>query len=129
VQQGRLPETLNLNLNSRVSALLAWGEIGCLSLGLWDPAASLGFFVLLGLQILLNRQLYLLFAHKGPLAFLITAVGMHHLYLLYSSLTFGIVYGSHLLKRWSASGKLRRIFQPWGHASHPEKVNPQQPNP
>jgi len=129
MQQGRLPQTLNLNLKSRVSALLAWGELICLSLGFWNPVAWLGFFLLLGLQILLNLQLYLLFADKNPLAFLFTAVGLHHLYLLYSSLTFGIVSGAHLLEKWCGSGKLRRIYQPWGAASHHEKGNLQPPNP
>jgi glycosyltransferase involved in cell wall biosynthesis len=129
MQQDRLPRTLNLSLNSRVSALLAWGELVLFGLGFWSPAAWLGFLLVLGLQVLLNRQLYLLFADKGPLAFLLTAVGMHHLYLLYSSLTFGIFYGAHLLEKWSGWGRLRRIDQPWGRASHHEKGNLQQPNP
>jgi glycosyltransferase involved in cell wall biosynthesis len=94
LQQGRLPGELNVNLKSRVSALLAWGELLYLILGFWYPVAWLGLLLALGLQAVLNHRLYYLFAVKGSPGFLLAAMGMHHLYLLYSSLTFGVLAAS-----------------------------------
>lgn len=91
MQQGWLPGELNLNLKSRISAILAWGELVCLSLGVLNPEAWLGLLLALGLQVFINYQLYRLFTEKGSPGFLLAAVGMHHLYLLYSSLTFGVM--------------------------------------
>jgi glycosyltransferase involved in cell wall biosynthesis len=94
LQQGRLPGELNVNLRSRVSAFLAWGELSCFILGFWNPEVWLGLLMGLGVQVIINHQLYYLFAVKGGPGFLLAATGLHHLYLLYSSLTFGVLAAS-----------------------------------
>jgi glycosyltransferase involved in cell wall biosynthesis len=104
LQQGRLPGELNLNLKSRVSALLAWGEIVYFSLWFWNPEAWLGLLLALGLQVFINLPLYRLFLVKGGPGFLLAAVGLHHLYLLYSSLTFGVLAAT------SALAEKRRVI-------------------
>jgi glycosyltransferase involved in cell wall biosynthesis len=93
LRQRRLPETLNLDLVSRLSAILAWAELGLVALGFRQPWAWLWFLLVLALQGLLNYRLYQLFFRKGGLRFLGAATGLHQLYLLYSSLTFAIVAG------------------------------------
>ena len=93
LRQGRLPATLNLDLTSRLSTLLAWTELALLVLGFWHFSAWLAFILAFGMQGLLNYRLYQLFSRKGDLRFLGAAIGLHHLYLLYSSLTFVVVAG------------------------------------
>jgi glycosyltransferase involved in cell wall biosynthesis len=93
LRQGRLPATLNLDLTSRLATILAWTELGLVTGGFWQPWAWLGFILVLALQGLLNYRLYQLFSRKGDLRFLGAAIGLHHLYLLYSSLTFAVVAG------------------------------------
>jgi glycosyltransferase involved in cell wall biosynthesis len=91
LKQGRLPATLNIDFKSRIAAFLAWIELTLLAVGFWRPKAWVGFILALILQGLLNYRLYLLFFHKGDLRFLGSAIGLHQLYLLYSSLTFVVV--------------------------------------
>jgi glycosyltransferase involved in cell wall biosynthesis len=103
LKQGRLPATLNLDFKSRVAALLAWTELILLILGFWRPEAWVGLILALMLQGLLSYRLYQLFFRKGGLRFLGAAMGLHHLYLLYSSLTFVVVAGQEYFKKHVAS--------------------------
>jgi glycosyltransferase involved in cell wall biosynthesis len=93
LRQGRLPADLNLDIQSRLSALSAWGVVVLLMLGV--ATSCFGFFLgaLLGMGALgaLNGDLYRLFARKGGLGFAAGAAGLHALYLLYSSLTFALI--------------------------------------
>jgi glycosyltransferase involved in cell wall biosynthesis len=105
LNRGRLPDTLNPDLKSRIAALLAWTELTLLAAGFWHPGAWVGFILTLMLQGLLNYRLYRLFFRKGGVRFLVAATGLHHLYLLYSSLTFVVVAGQeysnkHLGSLW-----------------------------
>ena len=106
VQQGKLPSGLNTDGKSRWSAVLAWFVVLGLVIGLVGAAAggwacvavAAGGSFLSGLAIAtLNRSLYrFLFAHGGP-GFGATAISLHFLYLLYSSLVFGLVMASSRL--------------------------------
>jgi hypothetical protein len=103
LKRGRLTATLNLDFKNRVAALLAWIELTLLTLGFWRPEAWVGFILALILQGLLNYRLYRLFFRKGDLGFLGAAVGLHHLYLLYSSLTFAVMAGQEFFGQCLAS--------------------------
>jgi GT2 family glycosyltransferase len=91
LHDARLPADLNLDVRSRLSALTAWATLVSLALGFWSPWAWIG--MLLGLVALgaLNADLYRFFARQGGMGFAVGAVGLHALYLLYSSLTFALV--------------------------------------
>ena len=102
LKQRRLPATLNIDFASRLGALLAWTELALLAVGFWRPEAWVGFILALMLQGLLNYRLYQLFFRKGGVRFLGAAVGLHHLYLLYSSLTFVVVAGQEFSKNYLA---------------------------
>lgn len=89
VKRGKLPDGLNVDTTSRQSALAAWVGLISLVLGLWF---SWFWFVtlasLLGL-LLLNFSLYRFFFRQGGFSLALVAVGLHTLYLLYSSAVFG----------------------------------------
>ena len=100
LRQGRLPSGLNTDGKSRWSAVLA----GLLALGaLLGPlalvsrstvaalaCAGVGASAAAGL-VALNRRLYRFFFGHGGLGFGVGAVGLHVLYLLYSSAVFALL--------------------------------------
>lgn len=87
-----LPDTLNLDWNSRMSAIAAFGGLGCLGLGIfYPPLWILAGFAGLGL-IVLNFDLYRFFFVKGGVGFGLVAILLHWVYLLYSIIVFGIVF-------------------------------------
>ncbi len=91
LRAGHFPADLNLDRKSRLSAVAAWALLAFLAPGYWFPWAwfgALGSLLALGG---LNANLYRFFAQKGGLGFAVGAVGLHALYLLYSSLTFVLI--------------------------------------
>jgi GT2 family glycosyltransferase len=113
VQQGRLPSGLNTDRKSRWSAALAWlavlaalaclvgGGLGC-SL---CSAAAAGVAAFCGLVLVaFNHSLYRFFFGHGSVLFGLTAVGLHALYLLYSSLIFGCMLGASRFRRTDEHG-------------------------
>lgn len=101
LHEGRLPGELNLDLASRVSALATWTALACLVLGFYHPTAWLGFILALTLEMFLSRRLYRFFADKGSWTFLLGSISLHHLYLLYSSLTFALLAGLNFWEKWT----------------------------
>jgi hypothetical protein len=91
VRQRLVPNDLNLDTRSRVSAITAWMAW----LFLIGGACFHWIWILLlldGLVLLfLNADLYALFAKAGGVRFALIAVGLHWCYLLYSSAIFGAV--------------------------------------
>jgi hypothetical protein len=99
LRQRHLPSDLNLDAKSRLSALAAWAALTCLALGFWSPRLWVGALLAVTLLGGLNADLYRFFARRGGLGFALGAAGLHGLYLLYSSLTFGLVAGWTRLTR------------------------------
>jgi glycosyltransferase involved in cell wall biosynthesis len=91
---GRLPSDLNTALRSRMSAAAAWGLVAILPLALISRRMLLVPAVSLVSLLVLNRRLYRLFFGRGGIRFFLTAVGMHVLYLLYSSAVFAAIVAS-----------------------------------
>jgi GT2 family glycosyltransferase len=96
---GMLPNDLNLSGSERVSAVCAWMLLLALVAGIWEPKALLGAVPAAGLLGLYNARLLGLFARCGGAFFTASAAGLHWLYYLYSSLTFALIAGPHLLWR------------------------------
>jgi GT2 family glycosyltransferase len=99
LRQRHLPADLNLDAKSRLSALAAWAALICLAIGLWSPRLWVGALLAVALLGGLNAGLYRFFARQGGIGFALGAAGLHGLYLLYSSLTFGLVAGWTRLTR------------------------------
>lgn len=112
LQQGRLPSGLNTNWSSRLSALLAGGLAFAAVLGggaalasSWRVglvAGALAAASAVGLGIL-NRRLYRFFFGHGDVRFGLTALGLHLLYLLYSSAVFAALLAFDRLTGGSAA--------------------------
>ena len=91
MRERHVPADLNLGIGSRLSAVLAWACVLAAAIGFWDARIWLvATALLLGVAIL-NRRLYRFFAVRGGLFFVVGAAGLHLLYLLYSSATFGLI--------------------------------------
>jgi cellulose synthase/poly-beta-1,6-N-acetylglucosamine synthase-like glycosyltransferase len=94
-----LPNDLNLDSKSRLSALAAWIALSCLVVSLFWPWAGVGALLALALVVGLNAGLYRFFARCGGPLFLFGAAGLHFLYLLYSSAIFAVIAARVWLKR------------------------------
>jgi cellulose synthase/poly-beta-1,6-N-acetylglucosamine synthase-like glycosyltransferase len=94
----RLPSDLNLTPRSRVSAVSAWAATAMLLLAPWVPAAWTVGVAAAALVVGLNASLYAFFGKRGGLVFAAGAAVLHFLYLLYSSLVFGLVWVDHRLR-------------------------------
>lgn len=107
-RSGHLPNDLNLDTSSRVSALSVFALAGLLALGSLRPLAWTAALLPLGLLLHCNRSLYGFFLAQRGLGFLLRALPMHWLYYAYSALSFagGTAFG--LLRRRSAVGPTRR---------------------
>ncbi len=114
LRDAHLPRDLNLDARSRLSALTMWIALVCLVLGSWSPWAWMGVLLALVALGMLNAGLYRFFARKGGLVFAAGAVGLHALYLIYSSLIFGSALGWHALQRIGEelAPKLRGLARP-----------------
>jgi GT2 family glycosyltransferase len=91
---GQLPNDLNLNGPSRLSAVSVYVLAALLTLGLVNRLAWFGTLAPLGVLLVCNRALYtFLVRRRGP-GFLLPAVAMHWLYFGYSALAFagGVAY-------------------------------------
>ena len=98
LKSGHLPDDLNVSAESRLSALAAWTAAGCLALAFWMPWAWIGLPLAAAAMGALNAELYRFFARQGGWGFALGAIGLHGLYLLYSSLVFGSMLTWHALR-------------------------------
>jgi glycosyltransferase involved in cell wall biosynthesis len=95
----KLPNTLNLNWSNRWSAICACVGLAFIPLGIFYPLLWI-FGALAGLGVAaLNLDLYRVFFVSGGGRFMISAIVLHWLYLVYSPLAFCIVYVSSLAGR------------------------------
>ena len=102
LRQKRLPADLNLDVRGRLGALAAWAALLFFVLGFYSAPAWLGLFAAAAALLALNHDLYRFFARHGSPGFTAGAIGLHTLYLLYSSLTFVLVAGrERFRRRWS----------------------------
>lgn len=96
-RSGEMPDDLNLNWRGRLSALAAWFAVVALASAFWVPSALAGVPAAVAVLWACNAGLLRLFARRGGVRFAVAAAGLHFLYHLYSSLTFVMVAGPHLL--------------------------------
>jgi hypothetical protein len=88
LQEGHLPDDLNLRAGARVSAVLAYLLVLALVLAVrWPVLLGVAAAALAGIAVL-NRGLYALFVRQRGRRFLLAAVPLHLLYFLYSVLGF-----------------------------------------
>ncbi len=99
LREAYLPGDLNLDLRSRLSAILAWLLIFSVAAALWSPyLLPLVALTALGLAAL-NAGLYRFFIRQGGLRFGLGASGLHVLYLLYGSLIFAMLATRHFFSK------------------------------
>ena len=103
LSQGRIPADLNTGFSSRVSAVAAWLTVFALLAAMYSGAFVWAALVGLLAIWMLNARLYAFFVRQGGLRFPIAAVGLHGLYLLYSSAVFLVLAGAAWLRRASAA--------------------------
>ena len=90
VQEGAIPNDLNLQISQRISTIAVFLGILMLFLGLFQPLFWLGLLPLMALLFGLNRPFYTFLQEKRGSFFLGWAVWIHWLYFLYSGITFGV---------------------------------------
>ncbi|MDB9514731.1 glycosyltransferase family 2 protein [Kamptonema animale CS-326] len=104
----RLNNDLNLQVSSRISAMLAYGLVGCLALA-WLWVGFLAVAIVFALLLFwLNAPLYRFFARKQGIWFALKTIPWHWLYYLYSGLAFAIGTVRHL----SHKGGLFKVGSP-----------------
>lgn len=100
MEQGKIPNTLNLTRSSRLSAALLGASLGSLAAAPLCPVllvpAGAGMVVVL----LLNWDLYRFFAEKRGPGFALACIPWHWSYYLYSSACFGVGFLQHQIGRW-----------------------------
>jgi glycosyltransferase involved in cell wall biosynthesis len=103
VRTGRLPNDLNLQTASRVSAVCVYALLLILGIGMWQPLVLLGAALPVALLLLCNQRLYSFFLAQRGLRFLLCTLPMHWLYYGYSALVFsvGMAFGNLRYRRRS----------------------------
>ncbi|HLZ26056.1 MAG TPA: glycosyltransferase family A protein [Chloroflexota bacterium] len=111
-----MPKDLNLDTNSRLSAVCVYGLVMLLALSAWQPLALLGLPVLVALLVMCNRHLYAFLLAQRGLVFLLRALPMHWLYFGYSALIFsmGMAIGSLRYRGQLARAAAPRALVPVG---------------
>lgn len=97
VHEKAIPADLNLDTRSRQSAVSAWICLLSLCLGFFFAWVWLIALAAALALLALNGDLYRFFARQGGIGFALSAVGLHTLYLLYSSMVFGLILGPNLV--------------------------------
>jgi glycosyltransferase involved in cell wall biosynthesis len=99
LRNGKLTNDLNLQVSSRVSAMLAYGILGCLVMA-WQWLGFLAIAVVCALFLfVLNSGLYRFLARKQGFWFALRSIPWHWLYYLYSGLAFAIGTIRHLSQK------------------------------
>jgi glycosyltransferase involved in cell wall biosynthesis len=89
LSRGKLPDDLNVDVSSRLSAIVAWVGVSFLVIGFFFAWAWLVTALAVVVLALLNAELYIFMARQGGVVLAIAGAGLHTLYLLYSSAIFG----------------------------------------
>jgi glycosyltransferase involved in cell wall biosynthesis len=87
-RSGHLPNDLNLDTSSRVSAISVFALVGLVALGCLRPLAWTAAALPLSLLLFCNRRLYAFFLRRRGLWFLLRVLPLHWLYYAYSALAF-----------------------------------------
>ncbi len=109
-----LPNDLNLDVASRLSAFSVYALVGLLVLGWWAPLAWLAALVPLTVLLASNRDLYQFFSRVRGRWFMLRVLPLHWLYYAYSALVFGgglllgpVVYRRRgWARRWAPAHRL-----------------------
>jgi hypothetical protein len=97
VSQKQVPTTLNLDWRGRLGAICALGLAASLAAAWFTPVGPWAAVAWTVALVLLNRDLYRLCFNKRGFRFAVASVGLHWLYFVYSSLTFGVIAARELL--------------------------------
>lgn len=91
LNQGSLPDDLNLRRENRVSAIATWILLSLLLFGIDKPFLLVATVMPVLILLVCNWDLYRLFRRRRGFLFSLGAISLHWLHYLYSSATFGIV--------------------------------------
>jgi glycosyltransferase involved in cell wall biosynthesis len=97
-----LVNDLNLKMSQRASAVVAGLFLALLPLSVVLHSLAYGCLFLLGIFLLLNRDLFVFFLRRKGVLFSAMTVPMHGLYFIYSGVTFVLVWLSYA--RWGRRG-------------------------
>jgi hypothetical protein len=86
---GHLPNDLNLNNSSRISALSVYALLALAVAGVLQPLAWTALWVPILILLGCNQDLYTFFRREKGWWFLLRVLPMHWLYYAYSALAFG----------------------------------------
>jgi glycosyltransferase involved in cell wall biosynthesis len=92
-REGAIPDDLNLGRATRFSALAAWVALACSSVGVIWPWALAGAALALTTIVACNAGLFHLLLRRGGPGLLAAGLGLHLIYLLYSSAVFALIVG------------------------------------
>lgn len=121
-QTGVLPNDLNLDWPSRLSALSVYALAGLLTVGWRRPIAWPAALVPLGVLLACNRALYGFFRRERGFWFSLRTLPLHWLYYAYSALAFGggTLFGAGA-ERWQ---RLRAGSVGGGNRRHRRRIRP-----
>lgn len=109
LEEGAMPDELNLRRSQRLSALLIWAAAAYATATLAQPKLFPGRAESVALPLLalaavgaLNRELYSFLARHRGVAFAVRAVPLHWLYFVYSSVAFGVGTALYAVERLGA---------------------------
>jgi glycosyltransferase involved in cell wall biosynthesis len=91
-----LVNDLNLKMSQRASAVVAGLFVTLLPLTVVLPSLAYGCLFLMGIFLLLNRNLFAFFLRRKGVLFSTMTVPMHGLYFIYSGVTFVVVWLSYM---------------------------------
>jgi len=107
LNQGSLPNDLNLRMENRVSAVAAWALLLLLIFGRDKLSLLVTAVIPIALLLGCNWPLYRLFHRQRGLLFSVGAIGLHWLHYLYTAATFVLVALEISLR--SVSGSARNL--------------------
>jgi glycosyltransferase involved in cell wall biosynthesis len=99
LREGSMPDDLNLGFRFRLSAVAALAALALAAIGPWFPAAWVGSGTALATVAVCHAGLLRLLSARGGPMFALAGLGLHLLYLLYSSATFAAIAVPHRLGR------------------------------
>ena len=91
-----LVNDLNLKMSQRASAAVAGLFLALLPLTVMLPSLAYGCLFLVGIFLLLNRDLFAFFLRRKGVLFSTMTVPMHGFYFIYSGITFVLVWLSYM---------------------------------
>lgn len=124
IAAGQFPSTLNIDWSNRVSGAAAVALAVCLVAAVASPLALAPATVAACVLARLNRGFYRLCHRKYGFGFATACVGLHALFLFYSSVTFGVVVMSLLPGRLVQRALSRHVPSSSERASARDKAGP-----